>query len=90
MPNQETATGSYEFRTSVTQDMGPTVPPSGIPDAPERIFNISIRQLDHGYIVDVGCKSFAIESTDRLAALLSKYLYNPAETQDSYLKGKLF
>lgn len=59
-------------------------------DAPERIYSISIRQIDHGYIVEVGCKTFAIENAQNLADMVSAYLVNPKESFTKFYEGKLF
>lgn len=56
----------------------------------DKIRTINIRQLDHGYIVEVGCQAFAIESSYELAGLLAMYLAKPAETEKKYIEGKLF
>lgn len=54
-----------------------------------RIYSITLRQLDHGYIVQVGCKDFAIETPEKLSGLLAAYLANPEEIQKKYFEGKL-
>jgi hypothetical protein len=59
------------------------------PKEKETIYNIAIRQIDHGYLVEVGCKTFAIETSTRLITLLSTYLLQPAATQKQYEQGKL-
>lgn len=56
----------------------------------ETIFNISIRQLSYGYIVEVGCKTFAIETSSKLSSLLTRYLNNPVEVHKQYSEGTLF
>lgn len=51
---------------------------------------VSIRQLDHGYIVEVGCQAFAIENATSLIAKLSEYILAPQETEQKWVEGKLF
>jgi hypothetical protein len=51
---------------------------------------LAIRQLNHGYIVEVECQTFAIENTSTLIAKLSEYLLNPATTENKWNEGKLF
>lgn len=80
----------------------PTFTTSGLvqaPDAPRQIEDattrpkargISIQETDHGYMVHVGCQSFAIESRHRLMALLSEYLESPEATEKKHREGKLF
>jgi hypothetical protein len=54
------------------------------------IRTIMIRQLNHGYIVEVGCQTFAIESANTLIAKLSEYILNPLTTEAKHKEGKLF
>lgn len=50
---------------------------------------ISIRQLNHGYVVEVGCQTLAIESSSKLIALFAEYVTNPVATEQKYREGKL-
>lgn len=56
----------------------------------QRINEISISEVDRGYIVRVGCKTFAISSKTELMDLLIEYINNPKETEKKYYEGKLF
>lgn len=70
----------------------------GIESMPERIspigvsyiLPITIKQLNYGYIIEVGCQTFAIESASLLIAKLSEYISNPGETEKKWNDGKLF
>lgn len=53
------------------------------------IRSIYIRQLNHGYVVEVGCQTLAIESPSKLIALFSEYVLNPTATEQKYREGKL-
>lgn len=55
----------------------------------DHIRSISIRQLNHGYVVEVGCQTLAIESASKLIALFSEYVLNPIATEHKYREGKL-
>lgn len=55
-----------------------------------KIRRIQIQQLNHGYIVEVGCHSFAIEKPYDLVAKLSEYINNPLDTEKKWQDGKLF
>lgn len=55
-----------------------------------RIREICIKQVDYGYVVNVGCHTFAIESVDRLNELLNKYLLQPNATEKLWYDGTLF
>lgn len=61
-----------------------------IPKLTNAIRDISISQLDRGYIVRVGCQSFAIETTAVLIAKLSEYISNPDSTEQKWLETKSF
>jgi hypothetical protein len=49
---------------------------------------ITIQPLHHGYHVEVGCQSFAIEDKNRLCDLLHKYLQDPAGVENLWLGSK--
>jgi len=50
---------------------------------------ITIEAKNHGYVVTVGCQSFAIEKISTLIRNLEKYLERPEETEKKWLKGQL-
>lgn len=50
---------------------------------------IQIEQLNHGYIVVVGCQRFAIENKDALLHRLGSYLSDPGKVEDEWQSGKL-
>jgi hypothetical protein len=54
------------------------------------IRQIGIRQLSHGYVVEIDCQTFAIESASTLIAKLSEYILNPNATEQKHKEGKLF
>lgn len=49
-----------------------------------------IRQLDHGYTIEIGCKSFAFGDQERLIQLLTQYIQSPDKTEVTYYEGTLF
>ena len=51
--------------------------------------DINIRPLNHGYVVNIGCQTFAIESVDKLVSNLEKYLNSPIETEKEWFSGNL-
>jgi len=51
---------------------------------------IQINQIDHGFIVTVGCKTLAIETKQQLISKFIEYVNAPAETEAKHLEGKLF
>jgi len=57
---------------------------------PNEIRQINIEGLNHGYVVRVGCHSFAIETKAQLIAQLSAYIQEPALTEKKWFDGKLF
>lgn len=60
------------------------------PTPPNTIRDMQITQLDHGYVVAVGCQRFAIESATQLIVKLQEYIFNPAVTEQKWNEGKLF
>lgn len=49
---------------------------------------INIRPLNHGYVVNIGCQTFAIESVEKLVSNLEKYLNSPIETEKEWFSNK--
>ena len=47
-------------------------------------YNVNIETLDFGYVVRVGCKSFAFETKEKMIEKLLEYLNNPAEKQKQF------
>lgn len=66
-----------------------------IPEAPvpnvvlESPRHISIRALNYGYEVTVGCQNLAIESRRKLVDLLDRYLTDWNQTEVEYRTGRL-
>lgn len=85
MTTEETTTGNQYQHAGCVEAMAP----QPMPAPPDKIYRITICQMDHGYMVEAGCKTFAIESAERLAGLLSAYLLKPSETLEKYFKGNL-
>lgn len=54
------------------------------------IRNIQIDPLDRGFVVRVGCQTFAIEDKGVLIAKFIEYINNPIATEQKYKEGKLF
>ena len=50
--------------------------------------DIQIKSLNHGYIVTIGCQSFAIEEIKTLIKHLEVYLRDPAKTERDWQNGK--
>lgn len=98
-PEQNLATGNAVYAGRINTDTTESEPrirewayapnqPATI--APENnIRTINIRQLNHGYIVEVGCQTLAIESSSKLIALFAEYVTNPNATEQKYREGKL-
>jgi hypothetical protein len=58
--------------------------------APNTVRQIRISELNNGFVVEVGCQSFAIETKARLITLLANYIQEPRATEEKYRAGKLF
>jgi len=64
----------------------PILEPALTTNAPARA--IMIRPMSYGYVVEIGCQSFAIESHTKLVAALEKYLAEPQKTEKAWLAGE--
>lgn len=60
---------------------------SGVPLNIKR--NINIEQLDFGFVVKIGCHSFAISKSEDVIAGLSEYLADPNGTEKKWFANKL-
>lgn len=49
---------------------------------------VSIQPVNHGFVVTVGCQTFAVETVDALLHRLSVYLKNPSEAEAKWLSGE--
>ena len=63
---------------------------SWIPPVSDTAYKITIKALDNGYIVKVGCKRFVFENISSLLHYMKMYLKDPAKTENLFSKGKLF
>ena len=54
----------------------------------KKIRKIIIEPLEHGFIVNVGCNSFAIEQKRKLIEKLTMYINNPNETEEKWFNEK--
>lgn len=53
-------------------------------------YSVEIRELDRGYTVHVGCKSFVVIDKDELISLLTMYINEPYTTEEKFYNGELF
>lgn len=53
-----------------------------------KIRDIRIQELDLGFIVHVGCQSFALTEKDDLIKHLTNYIYDPRNCEDFWFKNK--
>ena len=49
---------------------------------------VNIRPLSSGYLVNVGCQSVAVETTEKLLSTLGDYLNDPAGFERKWYKNK--
>lgn len=55
---------------------------------PSKARQITIEQMDYGYIVRVGCQTFAIESYGKVINNLIDYLKDPEATEMNWYKTR--
>lgn len=53
-----------------------------------KIREIRISQLDHGYILNVGCKTIALDTPEKILFGLKRYLENPNKVENEFLKDE--
>lgn len=56
--------------------------------SPAKARNISIKPQDFGYLVNIGCQSFAISKLQDLMIGLEAYLTDPDNTENQWFKGE--
>ena len=53
-------------------------------------YNITIKEIDRGYIVEVGCKSFAFDNKQIMMNYLNIYLNDREGSEEKFNKGEFF
>lgn len=53
-------------------------------------YEVNIKQVNNGFIVNVGCQTFAFESFEKLSKYMGMYFENPTEVTSKHWKGELF
>lgn len=71
-------------RAATLEECMPCTPPEN------KIRDIRIHELSNGFIVEVGCKSFAFELASTVFTHLKDYINNPNEMERKFNKGELF
>lgn len=52
-------------------------------------YEITIQKLNHGYILKVGCQTFALESYKKVLTILEAYFIDPTTTVNNWLEHKI-
>lgn len=55
-----------------------------------KIREVMVKQLSRGYVVTVGCQSFAISTPAELISKIAEYVNDPQATERKWFDGKLF
>lgn len=63
--------------------------PQSIASVTEPVFryNINIEPLNRGFVVRVGCQSFAVSSKQELIKLFAAYIENPEKVETNWMIG---
>jgi hypothetical protein len=56
----------------------------------DQIRELTIIQLNRGYVAHVGCHKFAFSSKEELIGKIIQYINEPAKTEAEWFKGELF
>ena len=68
----------YETKASYElEDTPASYELSKAPNVQYSFRNFSVSKLNYGYVVNVGCHSFAIEAKENLIKLLTEYISDP-------------
>jgi len=60
------------------------------PPLASAIRDTRIQQLNKGYVVHVGCHTFAFSTKEEMIYSLLKYINEPGKTEQEWFAGKLF
>jgi hypothetical protein len=85
VPYDEAQEASAPPLTGPIEDSGDVQPQSSRSQNKAR--NITIEELDYGYLVKIGCQSIAIDSHKKLVQKLSEYLKDPNEVENKWFAG---
>ncbi len=55
-----------------------------------KIRQINIEEVNRGYIVRVGCHTFAISTKEEMIGKLVEYINEPSKTEEKWFKQELF
>lgn len=58
--------------------------------SPNKIRQINIEEVNRGFIVRVGCHTFAISTKAELTTKLTEYINEPEKTEQKWYAGNLF
>jgi hypothetical protein len=53
-------------------------------------YEVSIRQVNNGFVVTVGCQTFVFEKFETASKYMAMYFENPSETIRKHYEGTLF
>jgi hypothetical protein len=76
-------------------DFRPRLPlpePQPSPAVEHRVsdYEVSIRQVNNGFVVTVGCQTFVFEKFETASKYMAMYFENPSETIRKHYEGTLF
>lgn len=64
--------------------------PTAAINQPNKIRNILIKEVNRGFIVEVGCHTFAISTRAELTTKLTEYINEPDKTEKKWYDNNLF
>ena len=85
--NRNYETVSSDLEPCCDREESRPMPMEEMPVEQNRAKEINIQPLNFGYIIRVGCQSFAIESADKLISSLNEYLKDPQKIEKSWFNG---
>lgn len=82
--------GPYEDRAVEPEDMRGARAMVQREENPLAPYQVNVRQVNNGFIVEVGCQTFVFESFEKLSKYMGMYFENPTEVTSKHWKGELF
>jgi len=62
---------------------------TGNPSQPKiKMKDVIIKEMDHGYLVKIGCQTLCIESPKTLLKALKKYMKDPDAVENQHMSGE--
>jgi len=90
MLTAENNLNSENQNNQVEKDIQPALQETVEVAVPEKMRPINIREVNKGYIIEIGCHTFAFNNVSDFLPQLTKYIKFPQKIEEAWFKGELF